>query len=144
MKYISFLFACLFSIACAFANVDPATQELRYCGPPKRDAKGNIIRRADVLAAFQKIHPCPATGSTTGACVDWAKDHVIPLACGGCDAVSNLQWLPVGMKAAAAQNGALPKDRFERNVYTSTTPIADTAACKFVVLPPVKPASAPQ
>ena len=31
--------------------------ETRYCGEPKRNASGEIIRRADVRAAFQKIHP---------------------------------------------------------------------------------------
>jgi len=34
----------------------------------------------------------PRTGRTTGACPGYVKDHVLPLACGGPDAVSNLQW----------------------------------------------------
>lgn len=88
--------------------------ETRYCGEPKRDASGNIVRRSDVLTAFQKIHPCPSTGLTTGACVGFSKDHVIPLKCGACDAVSNLQWLPNIIKSSA---GKLPKDRWEMKVY---------------------------
>jgi hypothetical protein len=90
-----------------------ALEEQRYCGPPARTAAGEIKRRADVLAAFRRAHPCPVTGLATGACSGWAIDHVIPLACGGCDALSNLQWLPDGIKSAAV----IGKDRFERKIY---------------------------
>jgi hypothetical protein len=45
-----------------------------------------------VKREFQLTHPCPATGRTSGARHDYVKDHVLPLACGGSDAVSNLQW----------------------------------------------------
>lgn len=139
--FVSFVTLVLCGLCLAQTTLDPL-KELRYCGPPKRAANGDIIRRADVLSAFQKAHPCPVTGKTTGACSGWAKDHIVPLACGGCDAVSNLQWLPDGMKAAAAQNGALPKDRFERSVYAATPAIADTAACTFKVIAPAAAASA--
>lgn len=67
-----------------------------------------------MLRAFRKLYPCPATGKTQGACDGWAIDHVIPLACGGCDAVSNLTWLPTAIKSCA---GTTCKDRWERNVY---------------------------
>lgn len=96
------------------ANATNPLVEERYCGEPKRDTKGHIIRRADVLYAFQKQHPCPATGLATGACKGWQKDHIIPLTKGGCDAVSNLQWLPVEIKTCKA---AHCKDRFERDIY---------------------------
>ena len=43
--------------------------------------------------AFRKNNPCPATGSTKGACRGWHVDHIIPLACGGADSPSNMQWL---------------------------------------------------
>lgn len=108
--------------------LDPL-REARYCTvTPVRDADGSISRRADVLRAFRKAHPCPVTGLVTGACPGWAMDHIIPLACGGCDAVWNLQWLPGGLKSAA---GTLPKDRWERVIYC--TPAR-----------PYKPAPAPQ
>jgi hypothetical protein len=94
------------------AAVDPLV-EARICGEPVRNADGTIRRRADVMYAFQKQHPCPATGLKTGACPNWAKDHVIPLACGGCDSVNNMQWLPNPIKSAA---GIWPKDRWERKV----------------------------
>lgn len=96
------------------ANATNPLLDERYCGEPKRDAKGHIIRRADVLYAFQKQHPCPATGLTTGACKGWQKDHIIPLIKGGCDAVSNLQWLPVEIKTCKEN---YCKDRFEQKVY---------------------------
>jgi hypothetical protein len=98
------------------ASVHPviALEEQRYCGPPRRNAAGEIVRRADVLAAFRRAHPCPVSGLATGAgaCPGWAIDHVIPLACGGCDAVSNLQWLPNRLKSTTTG-----KDRFERLIY---------------------------
>ena len=111
------LILCLLSIlpASAICSENPLL-ETRYCGEPKRNAKGEIIRRADVRAAFQKIHPCPSTGLTSGACPGYARDHVIPLKCGGCDAVSNLSYLPNVLKSGA---GKLPKDRWELKVYCS-------------------------
>ena len=89
-----------------------ATDETRYCGEPQRNTRGEIIRRADVLTSFKKAHPCPVTGLSSGACPGWNMDHIIPLACGGCDAVSNLQWLPVRLKLSP--DG---KDGFERKIY---------------------------
>jgi hypothetical protein len=49
-------------------------------------------RSRAVTREFQREHPCPSTGRTSGACPGYRKDHVVPLACGGPDAVSNLQW----------------------------------------------------
>jgi hypothetical protein len=49
-------------------------------------------RLASVKREFQLTHPCPATGRTSGACPGYVKDHVVPLACGGPDAPSNMQW----------------------------------------------------
>lgn len=66
-------------------------------------------RDKTVPADFQLRHPCPSTGRTTGACPGWIKDHVVPLACGGPDSVSNLQWQTV--EAAKA------KDRWERDCW---------------------------
>jgi 5-methylcytosine-specific restriction endonuclease McrA len=109
-----FLFGLLISQVVLAQPIQP-TQELRYCGPAPRDKSGNIIRRTDVQTAFKKIHPCPATGLSTGSCPNWQMDHIIPLACGGCDAVINLQWLPNNIKTAPV----IGKDRFERKIYCS-------------------------
>lgn len=105
--------------------------ETRYAGAPRRDAKGQIIRRADTLAAFRKVHPCPATMAFTGACPGWSIDHVISLACGGADAVWNMQWLPNGIKTAPG----IGKDRWERSIYAFTPPYPDTGACINKVIP---------
>lgn len=112
MKRALYLLLLVVCLAPAFAG---PLDETRYCTvEPKRTADGSILRRADVLAAFKKAHPCPSTGKTYGACRGWNIDHVIPLAVGGCDAVSNLQWLPVEIKRCA---GDKCKDRWERKVY---------------------------
>jgi hypothetical protein len=48
-------------------------------------------RSREVTREFQREHPCPSTGKTSAACPDYRKDHIVTLACGGPDAVSNLQ-----------------------------------------------------
>lgn len=90
--------------------------DIRYCGAVERYSDGSIKRSQAVLTAFQKIHPCPSTGLTTGACPGWALDHVVPLACGGCDAVFNLQWLPDAGKSCGEP---YCKDRYERKIYSA-------------------------
>lgn len=109
MRYAALLIALP---VLAFAQLPPL-EEVRYCGQPKREADGSIYRSREVLGTFKRVHPCPANGATMGACPGWAIDHVIPLACGGCDAVSNLQWLPNELKSKAV----IGKDRFERRIY---------------------------
>src|SRR5215472_9749844 len=42
-------------------------------------------RSLEVKHEFQRQHPCPSTGRTTGACPGYIKDHIVPLACGGLD-----------------------------------------------------------
>lgn len=94
--------------------------ETRCCvAEVKRAADGKIHRRADVLRAFRSLYPCPSTGLKRGRCDGWNIDHVVPLACGGYDSVSNLQWLPVEIKRCA---GEKCKDRFERKVYCRAYP----------------------
>jgi hypothetical protein len=101
----------LATVACAQVAGAP-TKDIRYVGVVERDANGRIARSSAVAAAFRHQWPCPATGQEEGACPGWYVDHVIPLACGGADAVYNLQWLPASLKIAP--DG---KDGFERRVY---------------------------
>ena len=63
-------------------------------------------RSGRAKAEFQKLHPCPSTGLTSGACPGWIKDHRIALACGGLDKESNLQWQTIA--------DAKAKDKWER------------------------------
>ncbi|WP_427500783.1 HNH endonuclease signature motif containing protein [Methylomonas sp. MED-D] len=42
--------------------------------------------------AFKREHPCPANGANHGPCPGYVIDHVTPLACGGADDPSNMQW----------------------------------------------------
>ena len=105
----------LVTLAMQTSPIDP-----RYCGSPIRDEKGKIRRSTLVIAEFKQIHPCPANGLREGPCKGWAIDHVVPLACGGCDSVGNMQWLPGGYKIRG-------KDRWERKVYSLGLP--DTKNC---------------
>jgi hypothetical protein len=64
----------------------------RYCCTCARDSRGRIKRNTSVRRAFQRTHPCPATGRATGACPGYVVDHIRPLKEGGADAVENMQW----------------------------------------------------
>jgi hypothetical protein len=50
------------------------------------------VRSPSAKRNFQASNPCPATGKTTGSCKGYVIDHKTPLACGGADAASNMQW----------------------------------------------------
>lgn len=79
-----------------------------------RDSDGSTERSKAVIRRFKQLYACPSTKKNSGNCPGWAIDHVIPLACGGKDAVYNMQWLPNSIKSAS---GSDRKDRFERKVY---------------------------
>lgn len=107
--------------------IDPALIETRYCGAPKRDASGTIIRRAAVVTAYWAQHVCPTTGLYKAPCPDYALNHNIPLACGGCDAVWNLTAVRVDAKKII--------DSLERKIGASNPPQPDTAACPPLATP---------
>ena len=102
----------MLSLAAEAAPPPEAFIETRICGIT-RNASGDIVRSQAVVRAFKRIHPCPNTGLPTGSCVGWAVDHVIPLASGGCDYVSNMQWLPNSIKRTSDPDN---KDRWERKI----------------------------
>jgi hypothetical protein len=62
-------------------------------GAVQRDSHGKIRRSAAAKADFRRHNPCPSTGRTTGSCPGYEVDHRTPLACGGADSPSNMQWL---------------------------------------------------
>lgn len=53
------------------------------------------LRSPAVKAEFRRLHPCPSTGATSGACPGYQVDHREALVCGGRDTLENLQWLDV-------------------------------------------------
>ena len=60
--------------------------------------------RAEVL--FRLENPCPATGQTRGECKGYVIDRIIPVACGGAEEPSNMQWQTLAE--------AREKDRWEK------------------------------
>ena len=133
MRILTFMLMLLLLLVMLVAGTAATAQtgplvETRYCGAPKRDASGDIIRRADVIAAYRKLHPCPSTGKLgKGACPDWALNHNVSLACGGCDSVSNLSFMRNDVKKIV--------DSYELKINASTPPQPDTARCVNKVLP---------
>ena len=79
----------------------PAGAGERHSAPRKDNLRSTKVERE-----FQQQHPCPATEQTSGPCPGYVKDHIRPLACGGPDAVANLQW--------QTTEDAKAKDRVER------------------------------
>lgn len=63
-------------------------------------------RSREVTRELRREHPCPSTSKPSGACPSYRKIHIVPLACGGLDAVSNIQWQTI--------RDARAKDRWER------------------------------
>jgi hypothetical protein len=74
------------------ATLNQSSHDSRYCTACDRDQNGRIRRSPAARRAFQASHPCPATGSTSGACPGYVVDHTIPLKRGGPDDPSNMQW----------------------------------------------------
>jgi hypothetical protein len=77
----------------------------------KRAPNGKIARDRAVVRQFKERWPCPLSAE---ACKDYHVDHVVPLACGGVDAIYNLQWLKTDIKNCAGDDC---KDRWERDFY---------------------------
>ncbi len=69
-------------------------------------AAGRLRRNSAARRQFRRGHPCPATGRRGGPCPGYVIDHIIPLACGGPDRPSNMQW--------QTREEARAKDRWER------------------------------
>jgi hypothetical protein len=69
-----------------------ARRASKRCTSCARDSHGRIKRSATAKHDFQKAHPCPSTGKTSGGCPGYVVDHVVPLKRGGADAPSNMQW----------------------------------------------------
>ena len=133
MRILTFMLMLLLLLVMLVAGTAATAQtsalvETRYCGAPKRDFNGDIIRDPKVIYAFRRANRCPTTQRYgMGACPDWSLNHPISLACGGCDSVSNLVWMRNDVKRIV--------DSYERKISASTPPQPDTPACVNKVLP---------
>ena len=67
---------------------------------------GRTRRSAAAKDGFKREQPCPSNGRRSGACPGYVIDHVNPLACGGADDPSNMQWQTIAEGKA--------KDKWER------------------------------
>ena len=63
-----------------------------FLAPASLNASAEYHRSQKAKTIFKYSHPCPATGRTKGSCPDYVIDHIKPLACGGADDPSNMQW----------------------------------------------------
>lgn len=124
-KILTVLVVCLFpwsasaqlccepyQVRVTHAGVVHTPTDKKFCGPPPRNAYGVIIRDQVVLRDFEQIYPrsqLPIIMKPDGTSEKWIKDHVVPLACGGCDTVDNLQWLP--------ESQWRTKSKWERKAY---------------------------
>jgi hypothetical protein len=70
------------------------------------DVAAKQVRSRQAKKDFKRLHPCPSTGKIKGRCDGYVIDHIKPLACGGDDLPSNMQWQTV-------EDGKA-KDRWER------------------------------
>ena len=82
------------------------TRRSMACASCARDEHGRIKRSKEATRAFQRRNPCPSTGKTSGKCSGYVIDHVKPLALGGEDDPSNIQW--------QTKEAAKAKDKIER------------------------------
>ena len=98
----------------AFAEIPAQWVDQKYCGPPKRDANGEIVRSKTAIKYFRIQNPCPSTRLTFGPCPFHEIDHPRPLARCGCDTPTNMQWLKTSIKSCV---GTECKDRWELSAY---------------------------
>ena len=96
MKRVAVLLLLLLSLAIvapAFARGSHSSgSHSRAARGVARNKHGRIKRSSAAKHAFERQHPCPSTGKTSGRCPGYVVDHVRPLECGGADAPSNMQW----------------------------------------------------
>jgi len=69
-------------------------------------ADARIKRSQSAKIEFKYQHPCPDNGARKGPCKGYVIDHIKPLACGGPDRPSNMQWQKIAKGKA--------KDKWER------------------------------
>jgi 5-methylcytosine-specific restriction endonuclease McrA len=86
------------------SSASASPSRTKYSAPTSSSSSTKRKRSTSARSAFRRNHPCPSTGRTTGSCAGYEVDHVVPLACGGGDTASNMQWLT---KEANRSKGAM-------------------------------------
>lgn len=82
-----------FAVARGYRSYSSRSYHSRaYSSHTRSYSHGRIHRSAAAKNEFKREHPCPSTGRSSGSCPGYVIDHVNPLACGGADAPSNMQW----------------------------------------------------
>lgn len=66
----------------------------------------STARDAKQVRAFRGVAKCPVTNSIQRKCPGFIVDHIVPLACGGLDHYSNMQYQTIA--------DAKAKDKIER------------------------------
>ena len=67
-------------------------------------AIGGKERSSTAISDFKQSNPCPSTGRMYGRCPGYQIDHRHPLAAGGADRPSNMQWLSTRQHRAKTAN----------------------------------------
>ena len=108
MKCVAMLLLLSLAIAApAFARGSHSSgSHSRAARGVTRNKHGRIKRSSAAKHAFERQHPCPSTGKTSGRCPGYVVDHVKALECGGADSPSNMQWQTIAEGKA--------KDKTER------------------------------
>jgi hypothetical protein len=63
-------------------------------GQPTPEKAKELQRKQELRAAFQQ-QPCPSTNRTSGECMGYVIQYVVPLEQGGAEDSSNMEWLTV-------------------------------------------------
>jgi hypothetical protein len=102
----------------ATAIEDAASRRSDFCPDCVRDASGRINRSDAAKREFWRL-----TGFPNGRS-GWEVDHIIPLACGGSDAPSNMQWRTKTEAAAMnrTERESCPRD-YEPSVPVVSQPV---------------------
>jgi hypothetical protein len=79
-------------IAVTISPAWPKSTSSHRSSSAARSSNGRIKRSTTAKHQFQRSHPCPSTGSTSGVCPGYVIDHVRPLKRGGADSPGNMQW----------------------------------------------------